>query len=103
MATHPHGPAGRSYIAATLTILLILVPALVCAQTSTIEHTQRLDGDSTGRTAAPSGWKGAFRDSIRLLTIEHATRIAFQNKTRRELGAMYYRSARALSMTRAAP
>jgi hypothetical protein len=57
MAAHPPRPAGQSYFAATLTILLILVPALTCAQASTIEHAQRLDGDFTGRAGAPSGWR----------------------------------------------
>jgi hypothetical protein len=64
------------------------MPSLVCAQTSTIDHAQILDGD--GRGAPSAGWKGAFRDSLRLLTIEHATRIAFQEKTRRELGGPFF-------------
>ena len=43
------------------------------------------------RAAAPSTWKGAFEDSLRLLMIEHTTRIAFQEKTRRELGGPFFR------------
>jgi len=44
-----------------------------------------------GRATAPSTWKGAFEDSLRLLMIEHTTRIAFQEKTRRELGGPFFR------------
>jgi len=33
---------------------------------------------------------GAFRDSIKLLIIEHGTRIAFQDKTRRELDGPFW-------------
>lgn len=33
---------------------------------------------------------GAFADSLRLLLIEHSTRIAFQSKTRRELGGPFW-------------
>ena len=35
-------------------------------------------------------WKGAFVDSLRLLTMEHLGRIAFQEKTRRELGGNFF-------------
>jgi len=33
---------------------------------------------------------GAFKDSLRLLLIEHGTRIAFQSKTRAELGGNFW-------------
>lgn len=39
---------------------------------------------------ASSPWKGAFRDSFRLLLIEHGTRL-FQEKTRRQLGGPFFR------------
>ena len=38
-----------------------------------------------------STWKGALTDSLRLLMIEHSIRIAFQDKTRRELGGNFWR------------
>lgn len=38
-----------------------------------------------------STWKGALNDSLRLLLIEHSTRIAFQEKTRRELGGPFFK------------
>src|SRR5829696_7750938 len=39
---------------------------------------------------APSTWKGAIADSLRLLLLEHTTRVAFQHKTRRELGGPFF-------------
>lgn len=44
-------------------------------------------GDSS-RTS--STWKGAFRDSLNLLMIEHTTRVLFQDKTRRELSGSFF-------------
>jgi hypothetical protein len=40
--------------------------------------------------SSPSTLKGAIVDSLRLLMIEHSTRIAFQDKTRRELGGAFF-------------
>lgn len=42
----------------------------------------------------PSTWRGAVTDSLRLLMIEHMTRIAFQEKTRRELGGSFWQDYR---------
>jgi hypothetical protein len=47
--------------------------------------------DPSELAPAPSTWKGAISDSLRLLLIEHTTRIAFQDKTRRELGGPFLR------------
>jgi hypothetical protein len=66
------------------------MPSFVGAQTSTIDRSQRLDVDANSRSGSPGGWKGAFKDSLRLLTLEHATRITFQEKTRRELGGPFF-------------
>jgi hypothetical protein len=62
-------------------------------------HAEDVDGQPAqtpfngpgARASAPSAWKGAFEDSLRLLMIEHTTRIAFQEKTRRELGGPFFR------------
>jgi hypothetical protein len=62
-------------------------------------HAEDVDGQPSqtrftepgARATAPSTWKGAFEDSLRLLMIEHTTRIAFQEKTRRELGGPFFR------------
>lgn len=45
--------------------------------------------DASALAPGPSTWKGAVTDSIRLLFLEHSTRIAFQDKTRRELGGSF--------------
>jgi hypothetical protein len=38
----------------------------------------------------PSTWKGAIADSLRLLILEHTTRVALQHKTRHELGGPFF-------------
>jgi hypothetical protein len=48
------------------------------------------DQNSGEPAPASSIWKGAFRDSLNLLMIEHTTRIVFQEKTRRELGGPFF-------------
>ena len=48
----------------------------------------RSDPSSLAPTA--STLKGAIADSLRLLLIEHSTRIAFQEKTRQELGGPFF-------------
>ena len=58
----------------------------------------RVTQDPSELAPAQSTWKGAITDSLRLLLLEHTTRIAFQQKTRRELGGPffgdYFRSVR---------
>ena len=46
--------------------------------------------DSSELVPAASTLKGAIADSFRLLLLEHSTRIAFQQKTRRELGGPFF-------------
>ena len=46
--------------------------------------------DASELAPAPSTWKGAIADSFRLLLLEHTTGIAFQKKTRRELGGPFF-------------
>jgi hypothetical protein len=68
---------------------LILAASLVFGTTaSNVSAQDRLavpPQDSRGSTLA-----GAFKDSLKLLLIEHTTRIAFQEKTRRELGGNFW-------------
>ena len=66
-----------------LTALLIaaLVPAAAGAQELAPPSPQ---------PARESTWKGAFEDSLRLLLVEHAIRVSFQDKTRRELGGPFF-------------
>lgn len=46
--------------------------------------------DPSELAPAPSTWKGAIADSLRLLLLEHTTRVAFQHKTRRELDGPFF-------------
>jgi hypothetical protein len=73
----------------TFIFLINSSAALIHAQVSNpiAEVTQ----DPSELAPAPSTWKGAISDSLRLLVIEHTTRIAFQDKTRRELGGPFLR------------
>jgi hypothetical protein len=61
------------------------------AQDASDHVTPSLGQDASELMPAPSTWKGAIADSLRLLMIEHSTRIAFQTKTRRELGGPFFR------------
>ena len=75
---------------APVVILLVTLfgasPAPVEAQEIDDVSIGALNQDLSELAPAPSTWKGAITDSLRLLTIEHTLRVAFQNKTRRELG-----------------
>jgi hypothetical protein len=47
--------------------------------------------DASELAPTSSTWKGAVVDSLRLLLIEHTTRVAFQGKTQRELGGPFFK------------
>ncbi len=65
--------------------IIFTVPTRTDAQDSS--HSQVAPSQDPSELApAPSTWKGAVADSLRLLLLEHTTRVAFQHKTRRELG-----------------
>jgi hypothetical protein len=71
-----------------IAVCIPFLPAGAMAQdiaTATTEAQQ----DSSDILPARSTWKGAIADSMRLLLLEHATRVAFQEKTRRELGGPF--------------
>jgi len=76
----------RHILILTLAVLAVrAVPAI--AQPSNDEQRQ---SPSTTTNADSTGWRGALVDSMRLLMLEHAGRIAFQEKTRRELGGPFF-------------
>lgn len=50
-----------------------------------------LEQDASDLARMPSTLKGAIADSLRLLLLEHTTRVAFQEKTRRELRGPFFR------------
>jgi hypothetical protein len=60
------------------------------AQAGSGESQQAFTQDPSDLAPAASTWKGAFADSLRLLVLEHSTRIAFQEKTRRELSGNFF-------------
>jgi hypothetical protein len=61
------------------------------AQTLASPQTRVHEPDPNELAETPSTWRGAVADSLRLLMMEHSTRIAFQSKTRRELGGPFMR------------
>ncbi len=70
---------------ATVVIAAAIVPALpmaVAAQTTL--------GTATGSGDDSRGFGGLLGDSLKLLMIEHGSRIAFQEKTRKELGGPFW-------------
>jgi hypothetical protein len=50
--------------------------------------------DASDFVPAASTWKAAVADSLKLLLIEHTTRVAFQSKTRRGLGGPFFEDYR---------
>lgn len=68
---------------------LLVVPTAVRAQEVEAHYQSIAVPDPSELAPAPSTWKGAIADSLRLLLLEHSTRVAFQQKTRRELGGHF--------------
>jgi hypothetical protein len=81
--------------------------ALLLAGHSTLARAQSgakppAPDDPAGVAAPRATWRGAVAPSIRLLMLQHATRIAIQGKTRSELGGDFVVDyARSLKMPRA--
>ena len=74
----------------------LLIAACGLAQPAAAQDPRPLGGSSAppASTLVPShehAWPTALADSFRLLGIEHGLRIAFQEKTRRELGGSFAR------------
>ena len=74
--------AGIPSVALVLAVLVAPAAAQPIAQAARDEPPRKTDV------------AGAIGDSIKLLLIEHGTRIAFQEKTRRELGGPFWRDYR---------
>jgi len=81
----------RSAIGLTIAVALLTTSA-TRAQSPTEPDVAAQDNTQVSRLAAarPGGWQGALQDSIRLLAFEHAVRIGFQSKTRRELPGPFW-------------
>ncbi len=90
---HSAGP-----VAAVFILLLAIAPASGRAQTIETTNDPRAAHDPSEIVPAPSTLKGAIIDSLRLLVVEHTSRVVFQQKTRRELAGPffgdYFRSVR---------
>ena len=74
---------------ACFTFTLLVVPPAGLAQEVEAHYQSIAVPDPSDLAPAPSTWKGAITDSLRLLLLEHSTRVAFQQKTRRELGGPF--------------
>ena len=85
-----HRRIGWAHIAGALVLVLALGVDTSYAQTGAVAHDSQIDPDPSELAPAPSTLKGAIADSFRLLLIEHTTRVAFQQKTRRELGGPFF-------------
>lgn len=86
--------SGRFPFAVRTAILFFLLAAFGAAPTSAqdivgSEESDELH-DPSELAPARSTWRGAITDSLRLLLLEHSTRVAFQDKTRRELGGPFW-------------
>lgn len=74
-------------------------PAFPAGTATSDEQTQLIEPSSIAPTQ--STLRGAIADSLRLLMIEHSSRVAFQEKTRRELGGPFWRDyVRSVKMPR---
>ena len=82
----------KTIVAAALALAIKFTAATtpVYAQAASHESQEATTADPSELAPAPSTWKGAFTDSLRLLLVEHSTRVAFQGKTRRELGGNFF-------------
>lgn len=78
------------------TLSTLFLGAFIIVSTAALGSAQNPDTDPLAKedasdiAPAPSTWKGAITDSLRLLMIEHVTRVGFQDKTRRELGGNFF-------------
>jgi hypothetical protein len=84
-----HGVRLLSQIVMVVFVILAISTTPSAAQEESAGSTI-VGQDASDVAPAPSTWKGAIVDSFRLLVIEHATRIAFQDKTRRELDGNFF-------------
>lgn len=90
---HTAGGFPPGHPVAALTLLLVGVLLAAPGQASDTQNgveAATMSTDPSEIPAAPSTWKGAFVDSFRLLMLEHSFRVAFESKTRRELGGHFF-------------
>jgi hypothetical protein len=83
-------PSACARLAAVAAFVFGMSAIPMLAQTSPPRTEGQQYGDVSELAPAPSTLKGAINDSFRLLMLEHSTRIAFQQKTRRELVGPFF-------------
>jgi hypothetical protein len=83
-------PTTHTAIILSLAITLTTSTTLALAQDLSHASYQTAHADPSDITPTASTWKGAIADSLRLLLVEHTTRIVFQHKTRRELSGSFF-------------
>jgi hypothetical protein len=86
-----HRPLAR--LATMLALTLMCTYPALAQDAQTVPTLLPTVEDQSAADIAPiqPTWQGALNDSLRLLLIEHSTRIAFQDKTRRELGGPFFK------------
>jgi hypothetical protein len=70
--------------------VVLLLPVLITSAADVFAEDAADLGAATRSDESPATVVGAFTDSLKLLMIEHITRIAFQEKTRRELSGPFW-------------
>jgi hypothetical protein len=70
-------------------LIASLAPVPVLAEEQQLVPTTGLEDDENGTDVL-----GVFKNSLRLLLLEHGSRVAFQQKTRRELGGNFWHDYR---------
>lgn len=83
----------RAWLALVTCAAMLAAPSLASAQqpSGADEYEEDTVGDASDIPTTPSTWRGAVEDSLRLLLIEHGTRVAFQKKTRVELSGPFFK------------
>jgi hypothetical protein len=79
-----------SIVAVALTFVISGTASITLHAQADSQESQQAAQHPSPLLPGASTWKGAFTDSLRLLFIEHTTRVAFQQKTRRELGGNFF-------------
>jgi hypothetical protein len=83
----------RTTVVIVLGLSVLAAPAVVGAQTPSNESKAsraELIQDPSQLPKAPLNWKAAITGSFNLLSLQHATRVAFQDWTRDELGGPFF-------------
>jgi len=84
------GRGATTLMAAVLSCVLALASPAGAQEVHHEPASASTTQDPSELLPAKSTWKGAVADSLRLLMLEHATRVMVQSKTRAELGGNFF-------------